>query len=221
MQEQRSSVTLILIIIFSGLVFAGANLAVSLWSAHGAVEVPLLVEFSRVCPPCVAYFIAAPLVVSILVAVMVHRLVRASNRAGAGALPEAKRVAADSPNAALRLLGLLQQEGRFVDFLREDIGTYDDAQVGAAVRSIHSGCRKALAERLELERIFDAEEGTTVTVDKGFDASAIRLSGNVTGEPPFRGTLQHGGWRVTKVSLPHAPSGADPAIIAPAEVEIP
>ena len=221
MQGQRSSLTLILIIVFSGLVFAGANLVVSVWSARGAVEVPLLVEFSRVCPPCVAYFIAAPLVVSILVAIMVHRMVAATNRAAAGAGPSGNRAVGESPNAALRLLGLLQQEGRFVDFIQEDIGTYDDAQVGAAVRAIHSGCRKALAERLELERIFDAEEGTAVAVDKGFDANVVRLSGNVTGEPPFRGTLQHGGWRVTKVSLPDTPSGGDPTVIAPAEVEIP
>jgi len=215
----RSSTTLIVIIIFSGVVFALGNLAMLTWSVRGAFEVPLLVEFSRACMPCVAYFVAAPLVVAILVAIMLHRLVAGRNRdvstATAGDVPS------ESPTPALRLLAILQQEGRFVDFIQEDIATYDDAQVGAAVRSIHAGCRKVLAEHLALERLYTADEGSTVSVEKGFDPSSIHLSGNVTGEPPFRGTLQHGGWRATRLSLPEAPSGADAQIIAPAEVEIP
>jgi hypothetical protein len=120
----------------------------------------------------------------------------------------------------LRLLSLLQQEGRFVDFLKEDIDGYNDTQIGAAVRSIHAGCRKALSERIELERIFPAEDGTEVVVEAGFDPAAVRLTGNVSGTPPFRGTLQHGGWRAATVSLPHSPGDVDATIIAPAEVEI-
>jgi hypothetical protein len=221
MQERpRRSATLIVIIVFSGLVFAAANLAVLVWSVRGAVEVPLLVEFSRVCMPCVAYFVAAPLLVAVLVAIMVYRLVATSNRAMAKPVAAAP-TRTESTTGALRLLGLLQQEGRFVDFIQEDIEAYDDAQVGAAVRAIHAGCRKALDERLALARIFDAEEGTEVTVEPGFDPSAVRLSGNVTGDPPFRGILQHGGWRTAQVSLPETQSGADPTVIAPAEVEIP
>jgi hypothetical protein len=216
--RQRSSATLIVIILFAGLVFAGANLAVSVWSAHGVVHFPLLMEYWRVCPPCVAYFVAAPLLVSILLAIMVHRLVGTANRALAGATTVAA-AEGEPPSGALRLLALLQQEGRLVDFLQENIDSYDDAQVGAAVRSIHAGCRKALAERLEFRRIFEADEGNSVAVEKGFDPNTIRLSGNVTGEPPFRGTLQHGGWRVTKFALPE--SSGDATVIAPAEVEIP
>jgi hypothetical protein len=216
-ERPRSSTTLIAIIIFSGLVFAIANLAMVTWSVQGAIDVPLLVEFFRTCAPCVAYFVVAPLVVAILVAIMVQRLIAATNRAVA-TVPIAPAATATAP--ALRLLGLLQQEGRFVDFLQEDIDGYDDGQVGAAVRSIHAGCRKALQERIVFERVYSDAEGSTVSVAEGFDANAVRLSGNVTGGPPFKGTLQHGGWRAIKVALPES-TGGDPTVVAPAEVEIP
>jgi hypothetical protein len=121
-------------------------------------------------------------------------------------------------DAALRLLALFQQEGRLVDFLLEEISGYDDAQVGAAVRAIHSGCGSVLRERLELERILEGDDGDVVEVPPGFDAAAIRVTGNVAGAPPFKGTLQHSGWRVVRVSLPE--SSADARIVAPAEVEV-
>lgn len=123
-------------------------------------------------------------------------------------------------DAAVQLLALFQREGRLVDFLREDIQPYDDGQIGAAVRAIHESCRQVLAEHLTLERIVSGNEGDEVTVPKDFDPSAIRLTGNVTGEPPFRGALRHAGWRARKVKLPAQPAGQDPQVIAPAEVEI-
>jgi hypothetical protein len=96
---------------------------------------------------------------------------------------------------------------------------YDDAQIGAAVRTIHAGCREALLEHVTLEPIYSENEGSQVTVDAGFDANAVRLVGNVTGEPPFRGTLVHRGWRVAKLALPRQTSDKE-KVIAPAEVEI-
>jgi hypothetical protein len=107
-----------------------------------------------------------------------------------------------------------------IDFLEEDIDAYGDAQVGAAARTIHSGCRKALHERMRIERIYDDEDGATVEVAEGFDPAALRLTGNVHGEPPFEGTLQHGGWRAREVKLPSPSKGIDPLILAPAEVEL-
>ena len=86
---------------------------------------------------------------------------------------------------ALQILSIFQRKGRLIDFLQEDLSAYDDAQVGAAVRSIHNGCRDALAETLTLEPVIDDSEGNRVTVEPGFDAHAIRLSGNVSGNPPF------------------------------------
>jgi hypothetical protein len=124
-------------------------------------------------------------------------------------------------DAAVQLLALFQREGRLVDFLREDIQPYDDAQIGAAVRTIHQACRQILSEHLTLEPIMTGNEGDEVTVPKDFDPSAIRLTGNVSGEPPFHGILRHGGWRTIQVKLPSQPAGQDPKIVAPAEVEIP
>lgn len=132
--------------------------------------------------------------------------------------PAPPKPAAD---AAIQLLALFQRDGRLVDFLREDIQPYDDAQIGAAVRDIHQKCRTILDEHLTLERVLNAQEGDEVTIPKDFNPSAIRLTGNVSGEPPFRGALRHAGWRASKVKLPAQPAGQDPQIVAPAEVEIP
>ncbi len=123
--------------------------------------------------------------------------------------------------APLRLLALLQREGRLLDFLLEEIQAYPDAQIGAAVRDIHRQCQAALREHLELEPVLPQSEGASVEVTAGFDPSAIRLTGNVTGQPPFRGTLQHHGWRVRALKLAPPPEGQDEFILMPAEVELP
>jgi hypothetical protein len=121
----------------------------------------------------------------------------------------------------VRFLGLLQREGRLIDFVTENIAAYDDAQVGAAVREIHRKCQAALNEHLELEPVMAQEEGTTVEVPTGFDPSRVRLTGNVTGQPPFRGTLLHRGWRVKAIKLAPPPEGQDEFVLQPAEVELP
>jgi hypothetical protein len=121
----------------------------------------------------------------------------------------------------LRVLALLQRDGRLVDFLQEDIDAYADAQIGAAVRDIHRGCRKSLHDYLTIEPIISAEEEAPVTVPSDFDPAAIRLIGNVNGAPPFRGVLKHHGWRVKAVHLPVLPVARDDSsVLSPAEVEI-
>jgi len=122
---------------------------------------------------------------------------------------------------ALHLLSLLQREGRLVDFLEEDLKAYDDSRIGAAVRSIQESCRETLNKYLAPEAVIERDEGDEVTVEAGFDANAIKLTGNVSGEPPFKGILQHRGWRATGFDLPTLSGPQDPAVIAPAEVEIP
>jgi hypothetical protein len=124
------------------------------------------------------------------------------------------------PDSALQLLGLLQQEGRLVDFLEEDVAQYSDEEIGAAVRVVHEGCRKALHEHLTLLPIRQEAEGVSITLEQGFDASALRPTGNLVGEPPFTGTLAHRGWRVTEVRLPKLANNHDVHVIAPAEVEL-
>ena len=125
-----------------------------------------------------------------------------------------------SPDSALQLLGLLQQDGRLVDFLQEDVAPYSDEEIGAAVRVVHEGCRKVLQEHIILAPIRQEAEGTRVSLEPGFDASAMRPTGNVIGEPPFTGTLAHRGWRATEVRLPKLAEGHDVRVIAPAEVEL-
>ena len=122
----------------------------------------------------------------------------------------------------LRVLAVLQRDGRLIDFLEEDIDTYTDAHIGAAVRDIHRGCRKALHEYLKIEPVMDGREEDRVTVAVDFDPAAVRLIGNVNGSPPFQGVLKHHGWRARAIQLPVLPvSRDDTSILSPAEVEIP
>ena len=122
----------------------------------------------------------------------------------------------------LRVLAVLQRDGRLIDFLEEDVDAYTDAQIGAAVRDIHRGCRKALHEYLTIEPVMNASEEERVTVAADFDPAAIRLIGNVNGSPPFHGVLKHHGWRARAVQLPALPaSKGDASVLSPAEVEIP
>lgn len=121
---------------------------------------------------------------------------------------------------ALVLLGLLQREGRLVDFLRESLDGYDDAAIGAAVRDVHRGCRKALEEHVTLEPVMPGREDDAVTVPRGFDPGEVRLIGRVDGDPPFRGTLVHHGWRALTVRFPTLAEGLDRRVLAPAEVKL-
>lgn len=119
---------------------------------------------------------------------------------------------------ALQLLALLQEEGRWIDFLQEDINDYEDEQVGAAVRDIHSKSRKVLEQYFEIVPVLLGEEESDTTIEEGFDPAEIKLVGKVTGKPPFQGILKHHGWRVEKVNLPQ--EKRDFSILIPAEVEL-
>jgi hypothetical protein len=125
-----------------------------------------------------------------------------------------------STDAALQLLALLQREGRLVDFLEEDLSSASDADIGAAARVVHTGCRKALHAHLTLEPVRSEDEGAKVTLDDGFDAAQVKLTGNVSGKGPHTGVLRHKGWRAAKISLPTAVDGHDARVLAQAEVEL-
>jgi hypothetical protein len=120
----------------------------------------------------------------------------------------------------LRLLAALQQEARLVDFLMENIAGASDAQVGQAVRDIHAKARAVLTQHLDLGPVLKESEGETATVAAGFDPSAVRVLGNVTGEPPFTGSVQHPGWRVKTLRLGPPPAGQDGFVLQPAEVQV-
>ena len=123
-------------------------------------------------------------------------------------------------DAALQLLGLLQRDARLIDFAEENLSSYSDADIGAAARLVHEGCRKVLREHFTIEPVRPEAEGSRITLNQGFDASAIRLTGNVVGQPPFSGSLSHRGWRATEVRLPKLTDSHDATVCAQAEVEL-
>jgi hypothetical protein len=123
--------------------------------------------------------------------------------------------------AALFLLGLFQREGRLLDFLQEDISSFGDADVGAAARLVHDGCKKVLSQYVPIAPVVKDGEGAAIDVPAGFDANRFRLTGNVTGAGPWKGSLKHHGWAATKIALPDVPTTVDVKVLAPAEVELP
>jgi hypothetical protein len=122
--------------------------------------------------------------------------------------------------SALVLLSMLQREGRLIDFLQENVAGFPDADVGAAARIVHEGCRKVVQQYLALKPVLPDSEGARVTVPAGFDAQRIRLTGNVAGQPPYSGSLKHHGWVTTEVKFPTVSPALDPRVLAPAEVEL-
>ncbi len=121
----------------------------------------------------------------------------------------------------VRILALLQRESRLIDFLLDNVQNYSDDQIGAAVRDIQPKAQAALKKYLVIEQLLPQNENDAVEVPPGFDPSAIQLSGNVSGQPPFKGSVRHPGWRVKEIKLQATPTGQDEFVLAPAEVELP
>ena len=143
----------------------------------------------------------------------------------AAALPPAPAPApapARAPDAtpALQLLALLQREGRLVDFLQQDITDFPDADVGAAARVVHEGCRKALRAHADIEPVRAEAEGARLKLESGFDADEVKLVGDVKGEAPYAGVLRHRGWRAKRLELPARVGDHDASVLCPAEVEV-
>ena len=90
-------------------------------------------------------------------------------------IPEPVVLKEATPDAAMQLLGLLQKEARFIDFIKEDIAAFNDADIGVVARVVHDGCNKALNEHFSLVPIRSEPEGSRITLPAGFDASQFRL----------------------------------------------
>lgn len=136
----------------------------------------------------------------------------------------APKVAAPPPEklhaSGLILLAALQREGRLIDFLQQDVAGFSDEEVGAAARVVHTGTSKVLKQYFDFEPAMKDAEGAAVTVPTGFNAQRIRLTGNVTGQAPFKGTLKHHGWVATNIRMPEISESLDAKVVAPAEVEL-
>jgi Domain of unknown function (DUF2760) len=126
----------------------------------------------------------------------------------------------DQGDRAVQLLALLQRDGRLVDFLREDLAAYSDAQVGAAARDVHERCRVALERYIQLEPVSSEDEGEASLVSATSDPSTTRIVGNVPGRGSARGVVRHRGWRVVRMDLPPLPPGHARQVVAPAEIEV-
>ncbi len=122
---------------------------------------------------------------------------------------------------AVSLLSLLQEKGRFLDFIMDDVTPYSDAQVGAAARIVHKGCKGVIEDYFELTRSTNEGEGLPLTLNEHFDHHRFRLIGQVPDAAPYHGKLIHRGWVAAKIKLPvNQGEQKGPFVISPAEVEI-
>jgi len=123
---------------------------------------------------------------------------------------------------AITLLAALQREARFLDFLMENLDGYDDAQIGAAARTVHDECAAVVARMFDVQPLRTEDEMSQITIEAGgIDASLVQLVGNVSGNPPYTGRLTHCGWIAKKCELPTWSGTHESALVlAPAEVEI-
>ena len=138
--------------------------------------------------------------------------------------PEPKKPLPPKPAArseAITLLATLQREARFVDFIKEPLTGYADAQIGAVARDVHRDCAAVIERLFGPVAVANQPEGAEIEVPAGFDSGRFQLTGNIVGDPPFHGRVAHHGWEATKCELP-AWSGKDTSarVVAPAEVEL-
>lgn len=118
----------------------------------------------------------------------------------------------------LQLLAMLQQNGRLIDFLKEDISQFSDEDIGASVRKIQQDCAEMIEANVTIRPLIEQNEGDFIEIPAGYDVTKYKLVGHVV-EPPFKGTVIHRGWKAHKLSLPKiADTISD--IIYPAEIEV-
>jgi hypothetical protein len=185
-------------------------------------------ELLPVASPFEPYLSGGSLVLG-LVALVTILVGRGPERDTGGAAAEAARPMPVPTGANYRadaeivsFLAMLQARGRLVDFLMDDINTYDDARVGAAARVVHAGCKAALLEHFRISPVRAESEGSTVQVAAGYLPDEYRLVGKISCPAPFSGVLVHHGWKTDAVNLPRVLRGSTNRLpaIAPAEVEL-
>ena len=179
--------------------------------------------------------ISLVVLLGVLVLVKIFQSLRPKAQAETKVLP-AQKPAAPEPAASsaapdalveagvVQFLARLQEKGRLVDFLMDDITPYSNEQIGVVARVVHQGCREVVRAAFDIEPVHAGQEREDIILAGDFDAGSYRLVGKVPEHPPYRGTVLHRGWRATRVSLPRvtetARASAAAKIIAPTEVEI-
>jgi hypothetical protein len=184
-------------------------------------------ELLPLASPFVPYLSGGALVLGLvaLVTILAGRGPERDTRAGAEAarpvaVPTGAKYQADAE--IVSFLAMLQARGRLVDFLMDDINTYDDPQVGAAARVVHAGCKAVILEHFQISPVRAEREGATVQIATGYVPDEYRLVGKISGPAPFSGVLVHHGWKTDTVKLPRVLRNSANRLptIAPAEVEL-
>jgi uncharacterized protein DUF2760 len=173
------------------------------------------------------YLAAASLALSVLVLLGLLLIPRKKSPPSESAAEPARPATAAPVTARadveiVSFLAMLQEQGRLVDFLMDDINAYSDARVGAAARVVHAGCKRVLQDHFGIHPLRTEDEGSTVQVPIGYRADEYRLVGKIAGQAPFSGVLVHRGWKTDMVKLPKLLPSAHGQLptIAPAEVEL-
>ncbi len=151
--------------------------------------------------------------------------------ASGGTLKIESKPAAESPKPippeipvrsdAISLIAALQREARLLDIVTESLDGYSDAQIGAAAKEVLRDTGAVIDRMFGLQPLTTVEDGAHFETPDKFDAAMYRLTGNVSGEAPFRGTVNHHGWQATKCDVPQWNGEKESAlVIAPIELEI-
>jgi len=135
---------------------------------------------------------------------------------------KAPETVAGGTGEAVQLLCLLQQKGRLVDFLMDDISGANAEDLSAAARVVHQGCREVFKDYCAFAPVRTEKEDSLVRIAADADMNEYKLLGDADGKPPYQGKLRHAGWKLTKLSLPRikARKNGEWPPIQPAEVDV-
>jgi hypothetical protein len=151
------------------------------------------------------------------------------NEPSPGAAVTAPVAQSTDPEAAVeagvvQFLARMQEKGRLVDFLMDDITPYSNEQIGVVARVVHQGCQEVVRAAFDVRPVHAGQERDALVLAGDFDAAAYRLVGKVPEQPPYQGVVLHRGWKVTRITLPRVTETARASearkIIAPVDVEI-
>lgn len=123
----------------------------------------------------------------------------------------------------INLLGLLQEKGRFIDFVMGDISKYADDKIGAAARVVHQGCKELLMRYFTIAPVLEGNEGQEVTLGPDISRKEVRVIGGDIDKQDAKGRLLHRGWKAEEVRLPRLNEDAvseGQSVISPAEIDL-
>jgi len=132
-----------------------------------------------------------------------------------------KLSANDDRSDAITLLVALQREARLIDLVKENLGQYSDAQIGAAARPCLQQCAATLDRLFGLRAIESVADGQTIAVPNNASPSRYLWIGESSGDDQAtNGKLVHHGWEASQVELPKwTGATVDARVIAPIQVK--